>query len=234
MFEVIPAIDVMGGRLVRMRKGDPASLREYRGDPVELAERFVEQGARWIHFVDLDAAFGGGAVNLHLLRQVASLGAMVQAGGGLSPDEAREALQAGASRAVLGSGALHDREAVQHALSELQTSVAVGLDVRSGRIVPRGSGTPGPFLDEVTSWLAACGCQRVVYTDVSRDGALSGPDLDGLASLAAQPWSVIASGGVRHREDLDAIEAIGAEGAIVGTAICETGFDLGAALRGRT
>jgi phosphoribosylformimino-5-aminoimidazole carboxamide ribotide isomerase len=231
VFEVIPAIDVMGGRLVRMRRGDPATLREHDGDPVDVAERFVEQGARWIHVVDLDAAFGRGAANLGVVTAIAAMDVRVQAGGGLSPEEARAALGAGADRAILGSGALRDRPAVERELALLGERLAIGLDVRGERIVPRGSGTPGPPLDGVLEWLPAAGCARVVYTDVSRDGALSGPDLDGLAAVAALGWAVIASGGVRSREDLDALAALGIEGAVVGTALYEAGLDLGEVLR---
>ena len=232
MFEVIPAIDVLGGRLARMRRGDRSTLREHQGDPVEVAERFVEQGARWIHVVDLDVALGNGPGNRDVLRRVASLDVRVQAGGGLSPDQARDALESGASRAVIGSGALDDREAVEGTLAELGDRVAVGLDVRDGRIHARARGEAGPLLADVVPWLAAAGCVRVVHTDVARDGVLAGPDLVGLASLGDVPWSVIASGGIRSRSDLEAIASLGVEGAIVGTAIYEAGLDLADALRG--
>ncbi len=232
MFEVIPAIDVMGGRIARLRTGDPGTLHVYSGDPMSVAEAFVAQGARWIHFVDLDAAFGSGASNVDLLRQVAALPVQVQAGGGLSPREVEAALDAGASRAVIGASSLTDRASVEACLSALGETVAVGLDVRGSRIVPRGSGVPGPELDEAVGWLGDAGCPRVVYTDVSRDGAMRGPDLDGLRALAAAfPGAIIASGGVRSRDDLDSLAALEIEGAIVGTALYEAGLDLGEALR---
>jgi phosphoribosylformimino-5-aminoimidazole carboxamide ribotide isomerase len=232
VFEVIPAIDVMGGRIARLRTGDPGTLHVYSGDPMSVAEGFVAQGARWIHFVDLDAAFGSGASNVDLLRQVAALPVHVQAGGGLSPHEVQAALDAGAARAVIGASALSDRASVEASLGALGGAVAVGLDVRGNRIVPRGSGVPGPDLDETVSWLGEAGCPRVVFTDVSRDGAMRGPDLDGLRALtAAFPGAIISSGGVRSRHDLDALAALGIEGAIVGTALYEAGLDLGEALR---
>jgi phosphoribosylformimino-5-aminoimidazole carboxamide ribotide isomerase len=231
-FEVIPAIDVMGGRIARLRTGDPGTLHVYSGDPVVLAEGFIAQGARWIHFVDLDAAFGSGASNVDLLRQVAGLPVHVQAGGGLSPQEAETALEAGATRAVIGAASLTDRASVHAALASLGEAVAVGLDVRDGRIVPRGSGVAGGDADEAATWLAAEGCPRVVYTDVSRDGAMRGPDLVGLRALAAVfPGRIISSGGIRSRDDLDSVEALGIEGAIVGTALYEAGLDLGEVLR---
>ena len=228
-FEVIPAIDVMGGRLVRLRKGDPASLQRFSGDPLVLARRFVDEGAAWIHFVDLDAAFGGGAANLGLLSALARLPVRVQAGGGLRVEEAEAALAAGAERAVIGANALVDRETVERAVGRHGERVAVALDVRGGRIVPRGSGTPGPPLDLTVRWLSDGGVGAIVYTNVDHDGTLTGPDLDGLRRLAARTdRPVIASGGVASAADVGAVAAIGApvHGVIVGRALYERGLSV--------
>ncbi|MEX2459424.1 MAG: HisA/HisF-related TIM barrel protein [Actinomycetota bacterium] len=234
MFEVIPAIDVLGGRLARMRAGDPSTVREHEGDPVAVAEGFVEQGARWIHFVDLDAALTGIGANRSLLSRVAGLSVNVQAGGGLTPAGAALALEAGADRAVIGAAVLDDPEALSRAIAGLGERVAIALDVLGGRVVPRGTQAPGPSLDEALLLLAGSGCVRLVHTDVSRDGALRGPDLDGLRRVLERfEGAVIASGGIRSHEDIEALRALGIEGAIVGTAIYESGFDLGGALRSR-
>jgi phosphoribosylformimino-5-aminoimidazole carboxamide ribotide isomerase len=233
-FEVIPAIDVLGGRLARMRSGDPSTLREHEGDPLEVAERFIRQGARWIHFVDLDAALTGIAANGALLARMAAMPVRVQAGGGLSPADAVLALEAGADRAVMGAAVFADPDAMRRGVAELGERGAVAVDALGGRVVPRGTQAAGPSLEEALGLLASSGCARVVYTDVSRDGALGGPDLDGLRRVLADfGGPIIASGGVRTREDLDAVAALGVEGAIVGTALYESGFDLGAALRSR-
>lgn len=233
-FEVIPAIDVLGGRLARMRAGDPSTVREHEGDPLTVAEGFVEQGARWIHFVDLDAAMTGIGANRDLLARVAALPANVQAGGGLTSADAALALEAGAARAVIGAAVLGDPEALSRAIADLGERAAIAVDVLGGRVVPRGKQAPGPSLDEALQLLAGSGCVRLVYTDVSRDGALRGPDLEGLRRvLEGFEGAVIASGGVRSHEDLDALRELGVEGAIVGTAIYESGFDLGRALRSR-
>jgi phosphoribosylformimino-5-aminoimidazole carboxamide ribotide isomerase len=233
-FEVIPAIDVLGGRLARMRAGDPSTVREHEGDPVAVAEGFVGQGARWIHFVDLDAAMTGIGANRVLLSRVAALPVSVQAGGGLTPADAALALEAGADRAVIGASVFADPDSLDRVVAELGERAAVAMDALGGRIVPRGKQSSGPPLDEALQLLAGSGCVRVVYTDVSRDGALRGPDLDGLRRvLDGFGGAVIASGGVRSHEDLDALRGLGIEGAIVGTAIYEAGFDLGSALRSR-
>jgi phosphoribosylformimino-5-aminoimidazole carboxamide ribotide isomerase len=233
-FEVIPAIDVMGGRLVRLAKGDPASLHVFPEDPVEVALRFVEQGTRWLHFVDLDAAFSGGAANVELLARLAELPVRLQAGGGLRPEEAARALEVGADRAIVGAASLDDRPAVEEAIASLGDRIAVGLDVRGGRIVPRGSGRPGPPLRQTVAWLDDAGCARFVYTDVNRDGALTGPDLEGLRELAAvTDRPILASGGVASLDDLRRLAALGPpiEGAVVGRALYEDGLELGEALR---
>lgn len=233
-FEVIPAIDVLGGRLARMRAGDPSTVREHEGDPVAVAEGFVEQGARWVHFVDLDAALTGIGANRDLLSRVAALPVRVQAGGGLTPADAALSLEAGADRAVIGAAVLDDPEALTRAIADLGERVAIAVDALGGRVVPRGKQAPGPSLNEALRLLAGSGCVRLVYTDVSRDGALRGPDLDGLRGVLERfEGAVISSGGVRSHGDLDALRQLGIEGAIVGTAIYESGFDLGGALRSR-
>ena len=231
-FEVIPAIDIMGGRLARLRKGDPATLRVFSGSPFEAAEAFVGQGARWLHVVDLDAAFGSGPANVDLLSRIAELPVKVQAGGGLSPEAAFRALDAGADRAVIGSASLQDRDAVEGAIETLGERVAVALEVRGERIVPRGSGIPGPPLEPTVRWLGERGCPRFVYTNVDRDGALSGPDLPGVCRvLEMADVPVIASGGVASLDDLRSLRDLGAEGAVVGHALAEAGLDLAEALR---
>ncbi len=152
--------------------------------------------------------------------------------GGLSPEAAARALEAGAARAVIGSASLTERGAVEEALGALGERVAVALEVRRERIVPRGSGIPGPPLELPVRWLREIGCPRFVYTNVDRDGAMSGPDLAGLERLLALlDRPVIASGGVASWADLRALRDLGTEGAVVGHAFAEAGLDLAEALR---
>jgi phosphoribosyl isomerase A len=228
-FEVIPAIDLAGGRLARLQDG----LRTGQGDPIETARGFVTAGARWIHVADLDAALHGNPANLHLLERIASLPVAVQAAGGLRPRGVRQALASGASRAVLGAGALGNLINVRALVAELGHRVGVGLDVRGGSVTPRGHLRPGPSLDSVLPALAEIRPAFVVYTDVDRDGVAAGADLEGLTRVAhAVGVPVLASGGVRSLEDLRSLADVGplVVGAIVGRALHEGAFTLEEAL----
>jgi phosphoribosylformimino-5-aminoimidazole carboxamide ribonucleotide (ProFAR) isomerase len=233
-FDVLPAIDVQGGRLARLRQGDPSTLAYEPGDPLDAAAALVEAGARWIHVVDLDAALSGRPANADTLRRIAGLPVRVQAGGGLGADAVRAALDLGAARAVLGGGALADRVEAERLLAEYGAGIAVGLDVRGERLAPRG-GHPERPLGPVLTWLAGVEprpCAAVV-TDVERDGMLAGVDASGLVGLSERLGiPVIASGGVRSLEDLRVLAAAGPEviGAIVGRALHGGAFTLADAL----
>jgi phosphoribosylformimino-5-aminoimidazole carboxamide ribotide isomerase len=231
-FDVIPAIDVMDGRLARMRAGDPSSVRTDEGDPLSLAERFVEEGAEWIHLVDLNSALEGTPQNLGLLERVARLPVRVQAGGGLSPEGVAAALDRGADRAVLGAGTLSDLEIVRRTVDRFGRRVGVGLDVRGGVVAPRGSTVGGPPVERVLSGLASLRPAFVVYTEVERDGMAAGPPLEALAAVAeAVGVPVLASGGIRSVEDILALgRTTGVEGAILGRALHEGAFTLAKAL----
>jgi len=205
-FEVLPAIDLQGGRVARMTRGDASTLERLDVDPLELVRSWAAAGIRWVHVVDLDAALGGHPANLQLLRHIGALGLRVEAGGGLSEEGVATALEHGASRAVLGARALLARGTIEHALATYGDRVAIGLDARSGRVVPRGSGASGPTVEEALARLAAARPALIVYTDVERDGTLSGPDLGGLSRVVeATGVPVLASGGVRSAADVAAL-----------------------------
>jgi phosphoribosylformimino-5-aminoimidazole carboxamide ribotide isomerase len=205
-FEVLPAIDLKGGRVARLTRGDPSTLQRMEFDPLELARSWAAAGAHWVHLVDLDAALGGHPANLQLLRDVGALGLRVEAGGGLSEEGVATALEHGASRAVLGARALMAPRTVERALATHGDRVAIGLDARGGRVVPRGMGESGPTVEEALARLAAARPALIVYTDVERDGTLSGPDLDGLSRVVeATGVPVLASGGVRSAADVAAL-----------------------------
>ena len=235
--DLYPAIDIRGGRCVRLFQGDYGRETVYRDDPVAQARDFAEAGACWIHVVDLDAARTGEPVNRDVIAAVAaSVDVPIQAGGGIRDEAAAEALfEAGVARIVLGTAAIEHPEIVLR-LAE-QRPVAVGLDERDGEIVVRGweRGSGRNALDLVSQFEDA-GVAAFVVTEIGRDGTLDGPDLDGLgAVLEATHVPVIASGGVGsagHLRDLAQLQRgdRGLEGAIVGRAIYEGRVDVGEAL----
>ena len=233
--DLFPAIDIRGGRVVRLAQGEAGRETRYHDDPVAQAEAFLAAGARWIHVVDLDRAFGTGD-NLAPIRAIASgLGARVkiQAGGGIRSLEALTAvLDLGVTRAVLGTAAVTDPALVPSALAQAGADrVVIGLDAKRGMVAIRGwVETTDLRVDEVCRRVLREGARTVVYTDVARDGMLAGPDLEGAKALTALGASVIASGGVSSLEDLRAVKEANLAGAIVGRALYDGRFTLVEAL----
>lgn len=231
-FEVIPALDVSGGRLVRMSGGDAIAVDAFGGDPLVAASAFVEAGAARLHVVDVDLARTGTPGNLETVRAVASLGSAVQASGVVrSAEQASALLDAGAGRVVLGSAALLDRSGTEKLVASLGDRLCVGIEAAGAEIRPRGT-TATLALWDTVRWLGELAVPRFVLTDVARVGELAGPDLDGIWALATTTGRpVIASGGIRSVDDLTAIARLGGtvEGAIVGRALQE-GLDLRSAL----
>lgn len=233
--ELFPAIDIRAGRVVRLAQGQAGRETRYHDDPVAQAEQFISAGARWIHVVDLDRAFGTGD-NLSRIQAIASrLGTTVriQVGGGLRSLAALGAvLDLGVHRAVLGTATVTDPALVPAAVKLAGSErLVIGLDAREGKVAIRGwVETSDLLVTDVCRRILAEGARTVVYTDVARDGMLTGPDIAGAKVLAALGASVIASGGVSRLEDLVAVKAAGLAGAIVGRAIYEGKFDIRAAL----
>ena len=224
--DLLPAIDIRNGRVVRLSQGERSRQTVYGDDPVAVAERFASEGASWIHVVDLDRAFGTGE-NLAAVRRVADRFASylrLQLGGGLrSLDLVREALDLGFSRAVIGTAAAADPDFVPAALSVLGAErLAVGIDAREGMVAVRGwTETSTTRADELAQRVVAAGIQTLVYTDISRDGMLSGPDITGAVALQASGARVIVSGGIGGRADVRAACEAGLDGVIVGRALYE-------------
>ena len=222
-FELYPSIDVRGGRVVRLHQGDFDRETVYDDDPIAVARSFELAGAPWIHVVDLDAARRVGSNREVVVAVARAVSVRVQTGGGV-----RDAslLDEGVARIVLGSAAIDDPELVPRLADAYPQRVAVGLDHRDGEIRFRGwEEATGRRLLDVAAELAFPGVAAFVVTDISRDGALVGPDVDGLAAFqAATPVPVIASGGVRSLDDLAALRSLGLAGAIVGKAIYEGRF----------
>jgi len=228
--ELLPAIDVKGGKAVRLVQGDLAAESQY-GDPREVALEFLAAGAEWIHLVDLDAAFGIGS-NAQLLEEVIkSVDLRVELSGGIRDDESlRRALATGCERVNLGTAALEDPEWTAKVIAEFGDRIAVGLDVRGHTLAARGWTREGGDLFETLARLDRDGCARYIVTDVAKDGTLTGPNLELLREVcAATSKPVVASGGVSTLADLEAIKsltAIGVEGAIVGKALYAGAFTL--------
>ncbi|WP_018112437.1 1-(5-phosphoribosyl)-5-[(5-phosphoribosylamino)methylideneamino]imidazole-4-carboxamide isomerase [Thermus igniterrae] len=221
---VIPAVDLKGGKAVRLYEGDPGRETVY-GDPVAAALRWQEEGARWLHLVDLDRALGQGDNREALGRIAAALRIPFQVGGGIRSLEAlREVLALGAGRGVVGTVAVKDPSLLARMLAEAGPErLAVALDARGLEVVVSGwqEATPLSALDLLRDWVAM-GVRTVIYTDVRRDGTLKGLDLEVVARVReAWPHQLIAGGGIAGPEDLKALEALGVEGALVGKALYE-------------
>ena len=232
--ELFPAVDLRAGRAVRLVQGDFDRETVYGSDPVAVASSFAAAGARWIHVVDLDAARTGRPVNRSMVAAVVDAvagRARVQTGGGVrSVADAAALAAAGVARVVMGSAALQSPPLVGAVAGVVP--VVVGLDHRAGALAVDGwtEGMGERLLDVLERFPDA---EAFVVTDISRDGMLSGPDVEGLAEVAAaSPVPIIASGGVADLGDLRRLAAVpGLAGVVVGTAIYEGRFDVGAALR---
>ena len=217
-FEVIPAIDVLEGRVVRLAGGRREAVTLEGGDPRSLARRYVSEGATRLHVVDLDGAFTG-TPSLALVERLAAAGVPVQVGGGYRTLEALDAaLSAGADRVMIGTKAL-DRSFLERAAERLGTRLVVAIDVRDGRVAVDGWTRES---DVTAAALAATcvelGIERALVTSTVRDGSLAGPDLPLLEEMAGAGLRVIAAGGIASLDDLRAVRAIGCEAAIAGTA----------------
>lgn len=233
--ELLPAVDVKDGRAVRLVQGELAQESIY-GAPLEVALEFQKAGAEWLHLVDLDAAFGRGS-NAELLAQVVgALDIKVELSGGIRDDESlRRALTTGCARINLGTAALEDPEWTARVIGEFGDRIAVGLDVRGQVLAARGWTREGGDLFEILSRLDKDGCARYVVTDVTKDGTLTGPNLELLKSVCdVTSKPVVASGGISSLNDIQALcdlNSTGVEGAIVGKALYAGAFTLQEALK---
>jgi phosphoribosyl isomerase A len=233
---LLPAVDVADGQAVRLTQGAAGTETGY-GDPVHAANEWVDQGAEWIHLVDLDAAFGRGN-NYELIARVVAntpTSVNIELSGGIRDDASLSAaLETGCRRVNLGTAALENPEWADAVIRTHGDKIAVGLDVRGQTLAARGWTREGGNIWEVLDRLEAAGCARYVVTDVARDGMLNGPNLDLLRSMCERTDKpVIASGGVsslRDLVDLRELVPLGVEGAIVGKALYAGAFTLPQAL----
>ena len=233
--ELLPAVDVKDGRAVRLVQGELSKESIY-GAPLEVALEFQNAGAEWIHLVDLDAAFGRGDNSRMLAEIVGALDIKVELSGGVRDDESlARAIATGCRRINLGTAALENPEWTARVIAEYGDLIAVGLDVRGQTLAARGWTSEGGDLFETLARLDRDGCARYVVTDVTKDGTLTGPNIDLLKYVcAATSKPVVASGGISNLSDianLAALTSIGIEGAIVGKALYAGAFTLGEALK---
>jgi phosphoribosylformimino-5-aminoimidazole carboxamide ribotide isomerase len=237
-----PAIDIRGGRCVRLIEGDFDRETTFDSDPTLAARRWVEAGAEWLHVVDLDGAVEGRPINGKAVAQIrAAVDVPIQLGGGLRLlTDLEGAFNAGVDRAILGTVAVRDPELVISAVARWDDRIAVALDARDGRLATDGwLGQTETRAVDVAQRLARSRVRHFVYTDIRRDGTLSGPNLQGLSELIENvDAEVIASGGIASLEDLKAVATAGAAGAIIGRALYDGSIDLAEAVsffaRGRT
>jgi phosphoribosylformimino-5-aminoimidazole carboxamide ribotide isomerase len=233
---IYPAIDIRGGKVVRLTHGDPDQQTVYSDDPVETAIRWKNAGAKWLHVVNLDGALGEDSPILDIVRQLSNTGMAVQFGGGLrSLDAAAQALNAGATRVVLGTMVVKAPDLAREAVDRFGAeAVVVALDARGNQVTTHG-------WQEVSEWTPialgkkfnADGVRHALYTDVSRDGDLSGVNVASTANLAIETeLEVIASGGVATLQDLTKLKATGrVSGVVIGRALYSGAFRLEEALK---
>ncbi|WP_088243252.1 1-(5-phosphoribosyl)-5-[(5-phosphoribosylamino)methylideneamino]imidazole-4-carboxamide isomerase [Calothrix rhizosoleniae] len=236
--EVIPAIDLLGGCCVRLYQGDYDKSQIFNENPVEVAKQWEEQGATRLHVVDLDGAKAGKIVNLEAIAAIVeAISIPVEVGGGLrSLDTVQQLLNLGVRWAILGTVAVEQPELVQQLCQQFPEQIIIGIDARNGKVATRGwLETSEVLATQLATQMQELGAAAVIYTDIHRDGTLSGPNLDALREMAeAIEIPVIASGGMSSVTDLLsllALETQGVKGAIIGRALYTGDIDLAEALR---
>ncbi len=236
--KLYPAIDIKGGKCVRLTQGRADQEVRYHDDPLIPARQFRDAGAEWIHVVDLDGAFDGSSANLEAVRAICALFPQVELGGGLRDIAALEAVfSAGVQRAIIGTQAVKDPGFVKQAVDRFGQRIAVGIDARNGKVATAGW-VDVSSLDalEFAADMAAIGVGAIIYTDISRDGMLTGPNFEAQeAMLSAVSTPIIASGGVASLDDIRRFAELAKEypnldGVIIGKALYEKRFTLAEAL----
>jgi phosphoribosylformimino-5-aminoimidazole carboxamide ribotide isomerase len=234
---IIPAIDLAGGKCVRLRQGDMSQQTVYLNDPVAAAQRWADAGAEILHVVDLDGAMGGQTVNLPAIEAIVrAIDIPVELGGGLRTVEGvRQVLELGVQWAIMGTSALRRPEELKASLAEFGERIIVGIDARDGMVAVAGwTETSDISAVDLARQMQALGVGRLICTDIATDGMMTGPNIESLRTMAeAVEVAIIASGGISQLADivaLKALEPLGIIGAITGKAIYEGTLDLGEAI----
>ncbi|MBQ9942376.1 MAG: 1-(5-phosphoribosyl)-5-[Christensenellaceae bacterium] len=236
--KIFPAIDIKGGKAVRLLKGEENSVKEY-GDPVEFALKWESLGAEWLHVVDLDAAFTGQFVNHDVIeRIVKAVRIPVQLGGGIRTREdiSLRMDDVGISRVIVGTMAVEDPSILKWATVQYgKDRIAVGIDAKNGKVATRGWKEESQVTAiELAHKVYEAGVNTIIYTDISRDGTMTGPNVEATGQLVKNTWmNVIASGGVKDISHVHAVKECGAMGVIVGKSIYEGTLDFTEALKVR-
>ncbi len=231
---IYPAVDIKNGKCVRLVKGEAGSATEY-GDPYEMAVKWSKMGARWLHIVDLDGAFSGVSANLKVIERIAQdCSIRIQLGGGIRTlEDVTLRMQMGVIRVILGTAAIENPSLVQEACRKYPGRIAIGIDMKDGYVAVRGWTKQSAMKPlELALQMKGLGATTVIFTDISRDGMMMGPNTAETKNLMeASGLEVIASGGVRNLDDIRAIRAAGIPGAITGKALYEGTLDLAGALK---
>jgi phosphoribosylformimino-5-aminoimidazole carboxamide ribotide isomerase len=232
--EIIPAVDIRSGKCVRLYQGDYGRETVFDDDPVTAALTWYSQGARWLHVVDLDGAAAGQPQNTDLVKEIMKeSGLLIQLGGGIRQEEvAQNVLSQGISRVILGTAAIENRELVERLCQQFGEAIIVSLDARDGKIATRGWKKPTVVeVAQLSREMVDVGVRRLIYTDIERDGTLAGPDFEMVSTLlAAVKTPIIVAGGISRLDHLRRLKELGAEGAIIGSALYTGDIDLGEAI----
>ncbi len=230
---ILPAIDIKGGACVRLYRGDYSTAHKVADSYMETAGSFISSGAKWIHMVDLDGAKSGKPENTEIFKAVAALGVRVELGGGIrSVETAERYIEAGISRIIFGSAALRDEGTVREAVRRFGDKIAVGIDAKDRRVSVSGwtEESDVDFID-MAKRMEDIGVSYIIFTDISKDGMLSGPNFGQLEEInAAVSCSIIASGGIRDLGDIKRLTDMGLYGAICGKSVYEGTLDVAGAV----
>ncbi|MDC3415187.1 1-(5-phosphoribosyl)-5-[(5-phosphoribosylamino)methylideneamino]imidazole-4-carboxamide isomerase [Aquibacillus sp. 3ASR75-11] len=222
---IIPAIDLINGKCVRLYQGDFNQSSQVGSDPLSQLQEFIRDGAKLVHIVDLEGARQGKSTQFDLIRQLCQASSVpIQIGGGIRTVETiKQYVDAGASRIVLGTGALEDATFLKKALTLYPDHIVIGIDAKNGKVATRGWETVSEidYLD-FAKQMESYGVQRIVFTDISKDGTMTGPNVDALETLLhTVTCTIVASGGIKDMGDINKLKEIGIQEAIVGKAIYE-------------
>jgi len=232
--EIIPAIDIRGGKCVRLYQGDYNQETIFDEDPVTAALTWYSQGAQWLHIVDLDGAVAGEPQNMEVVKEIIKeSGLLIELGGGIRQEQvAKKLLHQGVSRIVLGTAAIENSELVKKLCQQFGEAIAVSLDARDGKLAIHGwrKNTVAEVL-QLSREMVDAGVRRFIYTDIKRDGTLTEPNFDMIKKLlTGATIPVIVAGGISRLEHLQRLKALGAEGAIIGKALYTGDINLGEAI----